>query len=564
MQHQFPLPTEYFADFDLTSNEVQHYQTLASDIVQETKRDLDNYIKDGKNHINERKWKLVKSKERLHCYRKRSTMNSGHQHGLYGSSESSSEESSVNSLRSHLSLSARSQSELNGNSQVSASTRPSEIGESSRRSLKPIVVGYGIMDGTVDDVVFGLHQSSTDEMKTLAKFHSDNSMIDCAVLKTIRKTQSTYLGVKWKLTRSVGGNRDCCYLEYVGLAEDATGQRYGFHLLESVVVRDCPPFNDNSVVRSNMSFCFIFRAGKIADQVEVFMEGAYDSSADALSAGGVGDYRSTMELLFNLPNAMTLAEVKKISAMVARQLGALRGSSSKNQSGNNCSICRVKFKLLSTHTTCQTCGAVICSKCRIKKMTFCSRGKIKVYCCKLCMVMVRDQSPFAGEELEPQPISRDEISCRESSSSSSCNNMEAMNASISTDSLTDSDYSSSFNSWQSNSILRSEHEDSFYASNSSIDRKMPALIESDLPSRTSLTYDGEPQPRYELQQIRDKELLIRQRLNQGMNASDLSLSSQRQRAVREGLYHQMVELQIQADRIYNLTNQNANMMNTQR
>jgi hypothetical protein len=578
MQLRFPLPAGYFAKFDLLPNEVQSYRTLATDIVRETKRDLEHYVKDGRNLIDAHTWKLAKSKERLHCYRKRSTQGSAHQLGLYGnaggdagSSVSNGGNDSVGySTRSRPSMSVTSSHSRSGNEEngsLSVSTRSSED-EPSRKSIQPAVIGYGIVDGSVDDLVFGLYQSSTDEMKTLGAFLGDDSLIDCAVLKTIRQTRSSYLGLKWKLSRTVGGNRDCCYMEYVGVSEDADGQRFGYHVLESVVVRNCPQFEDNSIVRTNMSFCFIFRPGKLADQVEVFMEGAYDSSADVLTAGGVGDYRSTMDMLFNLPTAMVGAEAKKISAMVTKQSGALRGATSKNQSGNHCSICRAKSGLLSSHTSCQTCGAVICSKCRIRKVTFSRRGKIKVSCCKMCMVMVKDQSPFAGEQLEQQPHKPRKVSRTDSRSrnGSSSTRMDTVNASVSTMSLTDSEFSASYQSWQSSSVSSavSDVDESFQKSigpSSAIvplDRKMPALVEGEYPA-SSKTYQTEQQL------FQQQQFLMRQRMKQNGGPSIPPMPSQRQQpTTREGLYNQMLELQMQAERAYNLTNQNANMMNSRR
>ncbi|KAL3659775.1 hypothetical protein V7S43_015078 [Phytophthora oleae] len=573
MQLRFPLPAGYFAKFDLLPNEVQNYRSLASDIVRETKRDLDHYVKDGRNLIDAHTWKLAKSKERLHCYRKRSTQNSSHQLGLYGTAGTESSDSFGYSTRSRPSMSVTSSRSRSGHDDMgnlSVSTRSSDDGEPSRKSIQPAVIGYGIVDGSVDDLVYGLYQSSTDEMKTLSAFLGDDSLIDCAALKTIRQTRSSYLGLKWSLSRTVGGNRDCCYMEYVGVSEDANGQRFGYHVLESVVVRNCPQFDDNSIVRTNMSFCFIFRPGKLADQVEVFMEGAYDSSADVLTAGGVGDYRSSMDMLFNLPRALVGAEAKKISAMVTKQSGALRGASGKNQSGNRCSICRAKSGLLSSHTNCQTCGAAICSKCRIRKVTFSRRGKIKVSCCKMCMVMVKDQSPFAGEQLEQQPakttkkISRDDSRSRNNSNGNA--RMDTINASVSTMSLTDSEFSSSYQSWQSSSVssLQSDHDDSFYNSNGPmvpLERKMPALMEGEPPA---MTFQSEQQRQYEQQQIQQEQFLMRQRMKQHADPNIPPMPSQRQPTTREGLYNQMLELQMQAERAYNLTNQNANMMNSGR
>ncbi|KAG7400212.1 hypothetical protein PHYBOEH_006550 [Phytophthora boehmeriae] len=571
MQLRFPLPTGYFAKFDLLPNEAHGYRVLANDIVRETRRDLDHYIKDGRNLIDAHTWKLARSKDRLHCYRKRSTQGSAHQLGLYGAAGSESSESFGHSTRSRPSLSV---SSSHSRSELSVSTRSSDDGEPSRKSIQPSVIGYGVVDGSVDDLVYGIYQSSTDEMKTLGAFLGEDSLIDCAVLHTVRQTRSSYLGLKWKLQRTVGGNRDCCFLEYVGVSVDENGQRFGYHVLESVPVGNCPQFDDNSIVRTNMSFCYIFRAGKLADQVEVFMEGSYDSSADVLTAGGVGDYRSAMDMLFNIDTALVAAEAKKISAMVAKQSGALRGASTKNQSGNKCSICRAKAGLLSSHSNCQTCGAVICSKCRIRKTTFSRRGKIKVSCCKMCMVMVKDQSPFAGEQLDQQPLRPKKLSRADSSTRSrNVSNSSNLSASVSTMSLTDSDYSSSFQSWQSSSVssAHSDLDDSFYNSTGPgsalvpLDRKMPALMEGDLPPQPRRTYQNEQQRQYEQQQYQQQQFLQRQRLKQGTREQYApQVSDQRPPTTREGLYNQMLELQMQAERAYKLTNQNANMMNSAR
>ncbi|KAE9274006.1 hypothetical protein PF001_g27252 [Phytophthora fragariae] len=574
MQLRFPLPEGYFAKFELLPTETQNYRSLAADIVRETNRDFDHYVKDGRKLIDKHTWKLAKSKERLYCYRRRSTQGSAHQLGLYGKAGGedaavrSHTDSFAHSARSRPSLSSHSFSGHDDSGKMSVSTRSSDDGEPSRKSIKPAVIGYGTVDGSVDDLVYGLYQSSTDEMKTLAAFLGDDSLIDCAVIHTIRQTRSSYLGLKWKLSRTVGGNRDCCYMEYVGVSEDANGHRFGYQVLESVPVRNCPQFDDNSIIRTNMSFCYIFRPGRLADQVEVFMMGAYDSSGDALTAGGVGDYRSSMDMLFNLPTALVGAEAKKISAMVAKQSGASRGTSSKNQSGNHCSICRAKSGLLSSHSTCQTCGAVICSKCRIKKVTFSRRGKLKVSCCKMCVVMVKDQSPFAGEKLEQQPAKPRKVPSEDTRSRNNSSNsvrMDMINASVSTMSLTDSELSSSYQSWQSSSMssLQLDFDDSIHTVNGPssgmipLDRKMPAVMES---CQALTTYQSEQQRQYEQQHLQQQQFLMRQRMKANSSPSYPPMAGQRAPTSREGLYNQMLELQMKAEQAYNMTNQNANMM----
>ncbi|TDH74426.1 hypothetical protein CCR75_005063 [Bremia lactucae] len=553
MQLRFPLPAGYFAKFELLSEEAQSFQSLATDIIHETRRDLDRYIHEGRNLLEGHTWKLTKSKDRLHCYRRRSTPTSVHQAGLCG-------KPGTTGVRSSNESSSSGRARRDDRSSISRPMRSSELTDSSRKGLEPIVVGYGMLDGTVDDLVYGLYQSSTDEMKTLASFHGDESLIDCSVLKTLRQTRCSHSGLKWRLSRTVGGNRDCCYLDCVGVSEDANGQRFGYHVLESVEVRNCPQFVDKSIVRTTMSFCFIFRPGKVPNQVEVFMEGSFDSSADSLSAGGVGDYHSTMEMFFNLPLALAGAEVKKITAMVATQSEVLRSTSRKSGRESHCSICRAKSSLLSLRTNCETCSAVICSKCRIRKVIFTRKGKTKVTCCKICIVKVKDQSPFEGAELRSQPpkltikeLQEDRNSRDTDLTSCTAPSMEIMNASVSMFSLTDSELSSP--SWNSSSmsLQQSDFDENLYSTSGPcnalvpLDRRMPALLES-----------ASQQRQYELQH---QEFMLRQQMQKHSSAKR---SCQYEANSREGLYNQMLELQMQADRAYHLTNQNACMMYARR
>lgn len=601
MHLRFPLPAGYFPKFQLTPSDAQGYYGLATDIVRETRADLSHYVRDGKNYIDSKKWKLAKSKDRLHCYRKRATKGSTDQLGLYGptgletTANSMSSAGSAGSFdMSHGSSSTRMRPSLSvASSNCSSSTGRSDD-EPSRKSIAPMVIGYGIVDGTVDDIIYGLHESSTEEMKTLSSFLGDESLVDCAVLHTIKLTRASYLGFKWKLSRTVGGNRDRCFLEYVGISVDHNGDRYGYWVMESVPLASCPAFDDNSISRSNLSFCYIFRPGRLPGQVEVFMEGAFDSTADVLTAGGVGDYRNAMDMLFMVETAMEAAEAKKLSAMVTKQSSV----KDKPQSSNTCSICRAKAKLLSSHSNCQTCGVVICSKCRVRKSTFSRRGKIKIACCKLCLVMVKDQTPFAGEKFEQQPLRA--LQKKKGPTPSEAGSIDSLgsdkrlhrtdSAATAGLSFADTDYSSSILSSAASSSMSSlsvsDLEDNFsdrlHLSNGPpgnalvvADRRMmPSVNETNYHQIT--TFEQQQRMQYEQQQIQQQQFLARQQQRQfgggmappaagygGMPPPPAARAGGGD-SHRAGLYNQMLELQMAAERAYNLANQNANMMHSNR
>lgn len=647
MHLRFPLPAGYFPKFELTPDETMAFQALVTDIVKETRRDQLVFLKDGKMAVDSRHWKIAKSKERLHVYRRRTASN---QLGLYGAAENgngmsssslsrSGSESSQDGLHSSRRGNGHTRSTASGSvsssrgsvsfdqeSLASMTISGSRVDEdASRKSIEPSVLGFGIIEGTLDDIIYGLHESSTEEMKTMASFLGDDSLIDCAVLHTLRVTKTSYLGLKWKLTRSLGGNRDVCFVEYVGIAVDAQGERYGYHVLESVPVGNCPPFADNSIVRTNMSFCYLFRDCSAAGHVEVFMEGAFDSTADALTAGGVGDNRSAMEMLFGLSTAFDAAEAKKLSELVTKQAS----KPPTKASGSHCSICRAKPGLLSSHLVCQGCGGVICAKCRVKKQTFSRKGKIKVSFCKICMVAVKDKSPFEGVTFEKQALtaikkkpaaasSQPVVLTEESdlvappSARSQQHFHHAGDAHgkllrhNSNGSAADTEFSHSMQSWPSSSVSStySDVDDGYYPTlqqtpeHSSqmviMERKVPADApgygfppqhnqqlarygsqgQMVPPNQHQMHYlpNSHPQQQQQYASHMDSQYAYQQQQQQFAYQQQQQYGYQQQQAPmgggmprggnqsRAGLYNQMLELQMAAERAYNLANQNATFM----
>uniref|UniRef100_K3W6F0 FYVE-type domain-containing protein n=1 Tax=Globisporangium ultimum (strain ATCC 200006 / CBS 805.95 / DAOM BR144) TaxID=431595 RepID=K3W6F0_GLOUD len=618
MHLRFPLPAGYFPKFELTPDETMAFQSLVTDIVKETRRDQLHYVRDGKMSIDSRTWKLAKSKERLHVYRRRSANGPG-QLGLYGAAGTNESMSSLS--RSGSESSVDDLSRRMASASVSSSNRGSfSYDDVSRKSIAPSVLGFGLIEGSVDDIIYGLHESSTEEMKTMASFLGDDSLIDCAVLHTLRLTKSTYLGLKWKLTRSLGGNRDVCFAEYVGIAVDSHGERYGFHVLESVPVGNCPPFADNSIVRTNMSFCYLFRESSQPGLVDVFMEGAFDSTADALTAGGVGDNRSAMEMLFGLDTAFQAAEAKKLSSLVALMASQPKAKASST----HCSICRAKPGLLSSHLTCQGCGCVICTKCRVKKQTFSRKGKIKVSCCKICLVNVKDTSPFEGVTFEKQPLQ----ALQKKKSAASLSNapsrpplsgghteshqQKLLQRHNSNGSAAETEYSQSMQSWPSSSVSStySDLDDqSYYPTLQQtpeehgsqmvlMDRKRMAAADAGpgygfqqrsqhqppqqqqqlarYGSQNQLVQSNQHQMHYLPQQQPTTSHMTPlhagyapppQQQQQGYAPQQQHIggaysNSNNNNQTRAGLYNQMLELQMAAERAYNMANQNATYMHT--
>lgn len=582
MQLRFPLPAGYFPNVELSEADVAYYKALVTDLVRETRRDYDRFVKEQRKNVDSGVWKLSKSKDRLHVYRRR-PQHAAQQMGLYSentigaasthsySSSESFDSNYANSVSSgnfprHKSRGPRASSSVSSNSLEDDHSE-------SKRSILPSVLGVGVMDGSLDDVIYGLHKVTTDEWKMMNTFQGDDTFIDCAVLDTIKHSKSTYLGLKWQLNRTVGGNRDMCYLEYVGISVDSKGMRYGYHVMESVQLPTCPPFEDKSIVRTNMSFCYLFKESE-PGTVEVFLQGAFDSSADALTAGGVGDSRSAMGMLMSISKAIESADMKKIASLVAKQAQA----PPKRQDMSLCTICRSKSSFMSSHILCQGCGDVICTKCRVRKIIYNRRGKQKVSCCKICVVNVANTSPFPQEprvqsQQNHQSVVKSPVKSankeipKSSSRKESTPKLTRTPTNSSNYSTATTEYSSSISSYQSNSVSSSlsEYDEQYldayraqqhgaYGASTSV-----ALVDPPMPAVKEMPSEYDNNASRHLSNVR-----VGQYGRYGppppVPSRSTSTSSNGSHGAynnRADLYSQMLELQMAADKAYTLANQNA-------
>ncbi|DBA02003.1 TPA: hypothetical protein N0F65_000250 [Lagenidium giganteum] len=565
MPLRFPLPPGYFPKVDMSDDNVQYYKNLVTDLVRETRRDYDRFVKEQRKNVDSGMWKKEKSKERLHVYRRRPQFKQ-QQTGLYSentisastgsySGSECSNDGSVyaSNLPPHLRPRNTAQSRVSSVSS-SVDSLDDDLAES-KRLLTPMVMGVGVMDGTLDDVIYGLHIASTADMKRMNTFHNDDSVIDCAVLATVKENKSTFLGLKWQLNRTFGGNRDMCYLEFVGISTDSKGKRYGYHVMESVQLPTCPPFEDKSIVRTNMSFCYLFKESE-PGSLEVFLQGAFDSSADALTAGGVGDSRSAMDMLMSVDKAVKSAEMKKLAALVTKQQNA----PPKRQDMSHCAICRSKSSFMSSHLLCQGCGDVICKKCKVTKIILNSKGKVKVSCCKICLVNVANNSPLEGEKAAPlveRALSQQTVKKQVSMSRDIVPKLARGSTNSSTAAT---DYSSSMSSYQSSSIsssysdIEEVYSPGYLAHQSSnqtmmmAERKMPAVMETS-SAQYGMTMHAGNNPAYD-----------RYMAPPSAPMRTAGSAGGHQHASRAGLYNQMLELQMAAEKAYTMANQNAAMM----
>ncbi|KAI9921939.1 hypothetical protein PsorP6_001434 [Peronosclerospora sorghi] len=67
------------------------------------------------------------------------------------------------------------------------------------------------------------------------------SVLDGAVLHTMRATKDSYLGIKWQAEHAFGGKREVCFVDMVGYTVDQDGHEEAFVAMASINVPECPP-----------------------------------------------------------------------------------------------------------------------------------------------------------------------------------------------------------------------------------------------------------------------------------------------------------------------------------
>lgn len=290
---------------------------------------------------------------------------------------------------------------------------------SPEETLVPMVLGVGIIEGTVENALYGLQYKTTAEMrKTMAFVHE--TIIDAAVLATIDVGTDAdsfrYMGLGWRVTQTPSSghlvkNRDVCLLESRGISIDCHGHKYGYHVLKSVDVASFPPFHATVATRSKMMQCTIFRHVS-SNTISVYAKSVFNH------AGSVPDpiaYNSFADSVLGVSKALDCVMAKQLTFLVLQ--GDDRTSSrplDKQQTRNLlcldknkvpksavCSVCVRGPSLLTWHRTCKSCHQPTCSKCTTKVHVLATPHNLRIECCKVCVVASKE---VRADPREPCPL----------------------------------------------------------------------------------------------------------------------------------------------------------------
>jgi hypothetical protein len=305
----------------------------------------------------------------------------------------------------------------------------------------PSMLAHGRVSGTIEDMLYGMSATTQQEMMTGLAFTAPPQ--DAVLLGVVERStaEDPLLSVEllWVLTKlPILNPRDVCYLKATGVALDGMGRPYGYMVLHSVDIPECPQFDfeKTKVLRANMFFSFLFREGT-PGYVDVMGRGIFDLAGGELLKLVLP--HATTSVMEGLLRGGACGEAKKLTllALQHRQERRKLKTISKN---SVCSMCirRGKKGIFSgvRLRSCRVCGVPVCKICSVKDARVflgASEPSPVVVCCATCVQQAKRRT---GVRLgEPEFLVVAEFYRGNSSPSSSYSDRSAVAATLSTPSV---------------------------------------------------------------------------------------------------------------------------------
>ncbi|KAL0582640.1 hypothetical protein ABG067_007378 [Albugo candida] len=338
---RFPLPDDYFPKIKFTPQEHQMYANRMQTVLGDALEEEYWYHKTAYQSVDETQWRLMKKRKDLRVYKFTGT---------------------------------------------------------NVRDQNTNILAVGSIRGTIEDVMNGVHNNSTEELQATARFHEGRAL-DAAMLAILER--GTYqdpfhfLGVKWRITKTPGTNfirnRDACGMEYLGLARDAKGERYGFHVIEPFIHPLWPAFPRKYSVRCLARVRCIYRQIH-PEIVGVFMEGNFEFH------GLIPHFlvRKTMaDVFLAIESSIPCAEAKRLTLLASQSTEISTDKSTHSNSTRSlhcstassvtrasvCPECLYGKRL----RQCQICWTQCCTQCCKQKYLLARRSRVRIFCCVHCI-----------------------------------------------------------------------------------------------------------------------------------------------------------------------------------
>lgn len=372
---KFTLPANAFPELVLTLEEQKRLIHEANCVLDETIHCNEEFLAGGRT-FPRRDWKPVRAKEGIRIYKQRNT-----QAVVEAAKRKARAVSADGSVKSHR------ESTLDASSASSEPSRPSNVTtapvngyvETLKRPQVPLLVLHGILDGTLEDTMYGCF-ADTDESWRWRSTHVNERFDDARILtKVLGPTPAEpfrFLGVKWFIKEHPAAlnqfvkRRDFLILEATGITKDSNGDPVGYLLMHSMAIPRIPELRGLDVVRANLSFCFLIRP-HTETTVEIYCRGFTDPQGDMIESVSV---LIASESLMSAVSVVDYSYVKKLKWLMMQRQQQHNSNSSSLLAPSHCESCYRslnKFGILSpSGSACHICRKVVCSKCSlVKKVT---------------------------------------------------------------------------------------------------------------------------------------------------------------------------------------------------
>lgn len=247
------------------------------------------------------------------------------------------------------------------------------------QSALPMMIGVGTVQGSVDDVLYGL-LSHTQEAAQIRASYAGDDVVDTRVLATLKRPSAATplhsLSLQWSakrhngVCRSLVRFRDFVVVEATGTTvASGTGERVGFHVVHSVAVPGVRELHELNVVRARISTCSLFRQSRDdAGAVDVFMRGFLNPLGDVRLSAAMA---SAAEPVLSLWKTIRCAQMKKLAHDAVSAASRPRSQPTTASSGRpaaGCDICAKSQRVsLHAHKQCHVCRRHVCSRCCVPK-----------------------------------------------------------------------------------------------------------------------------------------------------------------------------------------------------
>ncbi|KAE8994218.1 hypothetical protein PF005_g17946 [Phytophthora fragariae] len=328
-----------YPDVQVSDDDRRVLIDLVSGFVDDNFQEFDEFVEIDQQIVDERRWKLAKSRDNQHVYAARSR---------------------------------------DGNFQPWQTVGGND-GKPQGKALLS-VLGVGTFRGDLDDLMFGAVNPTQDNMRVKASYVGDidSAAILCPVVEPSDEAPFQSLIIKWMT---------------IDLPLQST--RVGYYLLHSIEFPATKPLPNT--IRGNLSAFTFFR--QIDDNViDYYSRGTFDIGGGIKRFMW---FSTAVETVLSIAKYVQCGEMKKLSWMLQQNHGALKRKS--HMQSAHCSMCEKSIlcpmsgKQLVGSSTCKLCYGPLCRSCKIKKrLTFIELdGKLdkrKVSFCATCITKATELS----------------------------------------------------------------------------------------------------------------------------------------------------------------------------